>query len=65
MIHLLPSMGLIGFGIWEVILLFSVVVLLFGAKRIPQIAKGLGSGIRNFKGELKAPEDSDPSRLED
>jgi len=65
MIHLLPSMGLIAFGFWEVFLLFSVVMLLFGAKRIPQIAKGLGSGIRNFKGELKTPEDSDSPRLED
>ena len=38
-----------GFGPWEVILVFLVVLLLFGAKRIPEIAQGLGKGIREFK----------------
>lgn len=33
----------------ELILIFSVVLLLFGAKRIPELAKGLGKGIREFK----------------
>jgi TatA/E family protein of Tat protein translocase len=35
-------------------------MLLFGAKKLPMLARGLGSGIRNFKGELQAPpEDSE------
>ena len=38
-----------GFGPWEVMLVFLVVLLLFGAKRIPEIAQGLGKGIREFK----------------
>ena len=42
-----------GLGIGELILIAGLVILIFGAKRIPEIAKGLGSGIRNFKGELK------------
>lgn len=33
----------------EIILIFAVVLLLFGAKRIPELAKGLGKGIREFK----------------
>jgi len=33
----------------ELILIFAVVLLLFGAKRIPELAKGLGKGIREFK----------------
>ena len=37
------------FGPWEVMLVFLVVLLLFGAKRIPEIAQGLGKGIREFK----------------
>jgi sec-independent protein translocase protein TatA len=31
----------------------TIVVLLFGAKKLPDVARGLGHGIRNFKGELK------------
>jgi sec-independent protein translocase protein TatA len=36
-------------GGWEIILIFLVVLLVFGAKRIPEIARGLGKGIREFK----------------
>lgn len=36
-------------GGWELVLVFLVVLLLFGAKRIPEIARGLGRGIREFK----------------
>ena len=38
-----------GIGPWEILLVFLVVLLLFGAKRIPEIAKGLGKGITEFK----------------
>lgn len=54
-----------GLGIWETLLILVLLVLLFGARRIPGIARALGSGIRNFKGELKDggseqdPEDGD------
>lgn len=37
----------------ELLLIFGIVVLLFGAKKIPDLAKGLGQGIRNFKNEMK------------
>lgn len=36
-------------GPTELILIFLIVLLLFGANRIPEIAKGLGKGIRDFK----------------
>lgn len=49
----------VGFG--EIAFLLGVVVLVFGAKRIPEIARGLGSGIRNFKGSLKAAREDDSS----
>jgi sec-independent protein translocase protein TatA len=45
-----------GFGVWEIILVVGVVFLFFGAKRLPQIGKGLGEGIRNFKGSIKEDE---------
>lgn len=36
-------------GPFEVIIIFLVILLIFGAKRIPEIARGLGKGIREFK----------------
>ncbi len=53
-----------GLGMWEIVLIFLVVLLLFGAKRLPEIGSSLGKGIREFKGslreienELKLPEE--------
>ncbi|MDD5158848.1 MAG: twin-arginine translocase TatA/TatE family subunit [Sulfuricurvum sp.] len=40
----------------ELLLIFGIVVLLFGAKKIPDLAKGLGQGIRSFKKEMKDDE---------
>jgi sec-independent protein translocase protein TatA len=42
-----------GLGVWEITLIFLVVLLLFGAKRLPEIGSSLGKGIREFKGSLK------------
>ena len=36
-------------GGWEILLLLAVVLLLFGAKRLPELAKGLGKSIKEFK----------------
>jgi len=38
---------------WELVLIFVVVLLLFGAKRLPEIGSSLGKGIREFKGSLR------------
>jgi sec-independent protein translocase protein TatA len=42
-----------GFGPTEILLVFALVVFFFGAKRIPQIARGVGEGIRNFRQSVK------------
>ena len=42
-----------GLGVGEIFLVVALLVLLFGAKRIPLIAKGLGEGIRNFRTSVK------------
>ncbi len=42
-----------GMGPWELALIFLVVLLLFGAKRLPDIAKGMGKGIKEFKKAVK------------
>ena len=44
-------------GGFELILILAVVLLLFGGKKIPQLAKGLGEGIRNFKKSVKEEEE--------
>ena len=43
------------FGPLEIGITVGIVVLMFGAKKLPLLARGLGSGIRNFKGQLQAP----------
>ena len=40
----------------ELIIILVIIVLLFGAKKIPDLAKGLGSGIKNFKDAMKEDE---------
>ena len=40
----------------ELLLIFGIIVLLFGAKKIPDLAKGIGKGIKNFKNEMKDDE---------
>ena len=49
----MTQMFAIGFGGQEIAIIAAVVVLLFGAKKIPEIAKGLGLGIKEFKKAAK------------
>ena len=44
-------------GGMEIVLVFAVVFLLFGAKKLPELAKGLGTGIREFKKATKGVTD--------
>lgn len=45
-------------GSTELLVIIIVFVLLFGGKKIPELAKGLGDSIRNFKGAMKNEDDS-------
>ncbi len=45
-----------GIGIPELLLIFGILLLLFGAKKLPEIGKGLGEGIRSFKSSLSGEE---------
>jgi sec-independent protein translocase protein TatA len=49
----------------EIILIFLVVLLLFGAKRLPEIGSALGKGIREFKGSVREIEGELKAPLED
>jgi sec-independent protein translocase protein TatA len=44
-------------GFWEILLIVLVVILLFGAKKIPELMRGLGKGVKNFKEGMKEVED--------
>ena len=42
-----------GMGPWELLLIFLAILLLFGAKRLPEIAQGLGKGIKEFRKSMR------------
>ena len=44
-------------GGWEMVVIALVILLLFGAKKLPELAKGLGQGIREFKGAVDGVKD--------
>ncbi|WP_029523376.1 twin-arginine translocase TatA/TatE family subunit [Persephonella sp. KM09-Lau-8] len=48
-----------GIGIPELLLIFGILLLLFGAKKLPEIGKGLGEGIRSFKNSLSGEEEKE------
>ena len=47
-------LGLIGpLGLPEILVILAIVLLLFGGKKIPELARGLGEGIKNFRSSVK------------
>ena len=48
----------------ELLIILAIVVLLFGAKKIPDLAKGLGKGIKNFKSEMKETDEVETASTE-
>ncbi|HSS52575.1 MAG TPA: twin-arginine translocase TatA/TatE family subunit [Thermoanaerobaculia bacterium] len=46
-------------GVPELMIIFLIIIVLFGANRLPQIGKGIGEGIRNFKKGVKEGEEPD------
>ncbi len=54
-----------GLGPWELLLIFLAVLLLFGAKRLPEIAQGMGKGIKEFKKAMKDTSDEIKGSLDD
>lgn len=58
-------------GMWEMVIIFLIVLLLFGGKKLPSLARSIGSGINEFKKGMsgQAPlednyEDSEPEKIE-
>jgi sec-independent protein translocase protein TatA len=52
-------LAVLGLSIQELLIILLILVLLFGARRIPEIARGLGQGIRGFRSSVRG-EDEDP-----
>ena len=48
-----------GLGPWELAIILAIVVVLFGARRLPEIGSGMGSAIKNFKSGLSDKEEID------
>jgi sec-independent protein translocase protein TatA len=48
-----------GIGIWEVLILLLVVLLVFGPKRLPEMGRSLGRGMREFKDSVTGRDDDD------
>ena len=47
------------FGATELLIILGIVILIFGGSRLPQLGKGLGAGIKNFRNSMKGVTDSD------
>ena len=60
-------MNMIGafLGGWEIVLILAVVLILFGAKKLPDLAKGLGTGIKEFKKATREVTDELNTAMED
>lgn len=60
---LIPVLGSV--GPTELIIILTIVLLLFGAKKIPELARGLGTGVREFKRGTSGAADNDEVRGKD
>ena len=52
------------FGIWELLLVLLIVLLVFGAAKLPQIGESLGKAIRNFRKGLSGEEDKKKEQID-
>lgn len=50
-------MKLMFLGTWEIVIIVLVVLLLFGGKKIPELMKGVGKGVKSFKDGMNGVED--------
>ena len=49
------------FGFQELLLILLIVIVLFGATKLPQLGRGIGEGIKNFRRGLKSDDDEAPA----
>ena len=51
-------------GMPEILIIFFIVLLLFGAKKLPELAKGIGKGLKEFKQATKEPDIEEKPQVE-
>ena len=51
-----------GIGIWEIAILLLVALLVFGPKRLPEMGRSLGKGMREFKDSISGKDEDDEAR---
>ncbi|MBO5880322.1 MAG: twin-arginine translocase TatA/TatE family subunit [Paludibacteraceae bacterium] len=52
-------------GTWEIILIVLVILLIFGGKKIPELMRGLGKGVRSFKDGMNGKDESSEGEKKD
>jgi sec-independent protein translocase protein TatA len=52
-------LAVFGLSVQELLVILAILVVLFGARKIPEIARGLGEGIRGFRSSLKGGDESE------
>lgn len=55
----------LGFGMTELLLILLVVLLLFGGRKIPELMRSLGKGVKSFRDEVKGGTDEDNDNRKD
>lgn len=50
---------------WQILLILLVVLIIFGASKLPEFGRGLGEGIKNFKRALSGEEEKKPEKKEE
>jgi sec-independent protein translocase protein TatA len=53
-----------GVSLWEILILLLVALLLFGPKRLPEMGRSLGKGLREFKDSLSGKDDDEPDEVQ-
>ncbi len=54
-----------GIGMPELIIILIIILIIFGAGKLPEIGAGMGKAIRNFKGATTEPEKKEPDKIEE
>ena len=61
----MTNLLLFGLGMQEILVIALIVLLLFGGKKIPELMKGLGKGVKSFKDGMKDLEDDEEVKSEE
>ena len=64
-IEIMANLLLFGLGLQEIVVIALIVLLLFGGKKIPELMKGLGKGVKSFKDGMKDLEDDEEVKSEE